>query len=66
MHCSVLMFSDQNISCSVHYRWRGRMQLVLHNTWVHLIIVFLVALDALIVIFELLLDIGAFGRFTLS
>lgn len=42
------------------------MQLVLHNTWVHLIIVFLVALDALIVIFELLLDIGAFGRFTLS
>ncbi len=45
-------------------RWRGRMQLVLHHTWLHLVIVFLVALDALIVIFELLLDIGAFSKET--
>ncbi len=45
------------------YRWRGRMQSVLHNHWLHLVIIILVALDAFIVIFELLLDIGAFGEY---
>jgi len=50
------------ISC----RWRGRLQAVLHNHWLHVVIVFLVALDALIVIFELLLDIGAFSKSIIS
>jgi len=40
------------------------MQGVLHNHWVHLVIVILVVLDAGIVIFELLLDIGAFREYT--
>ena len=37
------------------------MQVELHSTWFHGIIVALVVADALIVIFELLLDVGAFG-----
>ncbi len=39
------------------------MQSVLHNHWLHLVIVILVAVDAVIVILELLLDIGAFGEY---
>lgn len=50
------------LACS----WRGRMQSALHNHWFHVVIVCLVALDALIVLFELLLDVGAFGEHTLS
>jgi hypothetical protein len=42
--------------------WRGRMQVALHSSWIHGIIVALVVADALIVIFELLLDVGAFGN----
>lgn len=38
------------------------MQHALHNHWFHLVIVILVCLDALIVIFELLIDVGAFGQ----
>lgn len=41
--------------------WRGRMQVALHSTLFHIIIVTLVIADAFIVIFELLLDVGAFG-----
>ncbi len=38
------------------------MQLALHSHWLHYFIVALVVLDALIVLFELLLDVGAFGK----
>ena len=38
------------------------MQDALHNTWFHILIVLLVVADALIVLFELLLDVGAFGK----
>ena len=34
----------------------------MHAAWFHIIIVLLVVADALIVIFELLLDVGAFGK----
>ena len=44
------------------YSWRGRMQVALHSPWIHIIIVALVVADALIVVFELLLDVGAFGK----
>lgn len=37
------------------------MQRALHSTLFHIIIVLLVVTDAIIVIFELLLDVGAFG-----
>lgn len=37
------------------------MQRALHSTLIHSIIVLLVVTDAIIVIFELLLDVGAFG-----
>lgn len=49
--------SDDWFSC----RWRGRMQVALHSHWFHIFIIFLVVLDALIVLFELLLDVGAFS-----
>ena len=39
------------------------MQVALHSTWFHGLIVALVIADALIVIFELLLDVGAFGTY---
>ena len=38
------------------------MQYALHNHWFHIAIVVLVSLDALIVMFELLLDVGAFSK----
>lgn len=38
------------------------MQSGLHNNWFHLTIIIFVCLDALIVIFELLLDVGAFSN----
>ena len=38
------------------------MQAALHNTWFHVVIVLLVVADAFIVLFELLLDVGAFGK----
>lgn len=38
------------------------MQVILHSHLFHYFIVFLVVLDALIVLFELLLDVGAFGE----
>ena len=38
------------------------MQVALHSPWIHIIIVALVVADALIVVFELLLDVGAFGE----
>ena len=38
------------------------MQVALHSNWIHFVIVVLVVADALIVIFELLLDVGAFGK----
>ena len=50
---SIVVFTD---------RWRGRMQVALHSAWIHIIIVLLVVADALIVIFELLLDVGAFSK----
>ena len=39
------------------------MQVVLHSHYFHLIIVSLVVLDAIIVLFELLLDVGAFSKY---
>jgi len=38
------------------------MQVALHSHYFHLAIVILVVLDALIVLFELLLDVGAFSK----
>ena len=38
------------------------MQHALHNHWFHVVIVILVVLDAFIVMFELLLDVGAFSK----
>ena len=38
------------------------MQVALHSHYFHLIIVSFVVLDALIVLFELLLDVGAFSK----
>ena len=38
------------------------MQVVLHSTYFHIFIIILVVLDALIVLCELLLDVGAFGK----
>lgn len=43
-------------------RWRGKMQHILHSNYFHIIIVILVVLDAFIVLFELLLDVGAFSK----
>ena len=40
------------------------MQVVLHSHWFHIFIVLLVVLDAFIVLFELLLDVGAFSELT--
>lgn len=40
------------------------MQTALHSGWFHTVIVILVVADALIVIFELLLDVGAFGAYS--
>ena len=42
------------------------MQEVLHDHYLHIFIVILVALDAFIVIFELLLDVGAFSKSNLN
>ena len=44
------------------HRWRGRMQVALHSHLFHFFIIILVVLDALIVLFELLLDLGAFSE----
>lgn len=41
------------------------MQVVLHSHLFHYLIIALVALDALIVLCELLLDLGAFGMYAL-
>ena len=38
------------------------MQVVLHSTYFHVFIIILVILDALTVLCELLLDVGAFGK----
>ena len=38
------------------------MQVSLHSHWIHAVIIALVVADAVIVIFELLLDVGAFGK----
>lgn len=38
------------------------MQVTLHSHAFHYFIIFLVVLDAFIVLFELLLDLGAFGE----
>lgn len=38
------------------------MQVVLHSNTFHLIIIFLIILDIVIVLFELLLDVGALGK----
>ena len=38
------------------------MQQALHNHFFHIFIVVLVCLDAAIVLFELLLDVGALGK----
>ena len=38
------------------------MQVVLHSTYFHIFIIILVVLDALTVLCELLLDVGAFGK----
>ena len=38
------------------------MQLVLHSHRFHLMVISLVILDVIIVLFELLLDVGAFGK----
>ena len=45
-----------------YFRWRGRMQVALHSHYFHIVIVSFVVLDALIVLFELLLDVGAFSK----
>ena len=44
------------------FRWRGRMQVTVHSLPFQFFILSLVGLDALIVLFELLLDVGAFGE----
>lgn len=51
-------------SLLVSSRWRGRMQHMLHSNYFHIVIVILVVLDAFIVLFELLLDVGAFSKAT--
>ncbi|XP_065912732.1 voltage-gated hydrogen channel 1-like [Dysidea avara] len=57
-------YEVDSIASSVEERltWRGRMQVALHGHYFHLIIVLLVVLDAMIVLFELLLDVGAFDN----
>ena len=50
------------ISFSLSCRWRGRMQVALHSLPFQVFILSLVVLDALIVLFELLLDVGAFSK----
>ena len=47
---------------SLSLRCRGRMQVVLHSIPFHIFIIILVIVDALIVLFELLLDVGALGE----
>ena len=42
------------------------MQVIVHGHYFHLIIVLLVVLDAMIVLFELLLDVGAFSKYCTS
>ena len=44
------------------HRWRGRMQVVLHSTYFHIFIIILVVTDAVVVLCELLLDLGAFSK----
>ena len=39
------------------------MQVVLHSHTFHFVIILLVVLDAFIVLFELLLEVGAFSKF---
>lgn len=46
--------------------WRGRMQATVHSLPFQVFILSLVVLDALIVLFELLLDVGAFGELSCS
>ncbi|XP_065912733.1 voltage-gated hydrogen channel 1-like [Dysidea avara] len=57
-------YEVDSIASSVEERltWRGRMQVIVHGHYFHLIIVLLVVLDAMIVLFELLLDVGAFNN----
>ena len=42
------------------------MQVVLHSHWFHLFVIILVLLDSLIVLFELLIDVGAFGEYLIK
>jgi len=42
------------------------MQQVLHSSFFHLLIIVLVVLDVLLVLFELLLDLGAFSKYLIS
>ena len=42
------------------------MQVVLHSVQFHIFIIILVVLDAFIVLFELLLDVGALGEWKIS
>ncbi|KAL5481821.1 hypothetical protein EMCRGX_G022070 [Ephydatia muelleri] len=44
-----------------HLTWQGQMKVALHGTTIHTIIIILVVVDALIVLFELLLEVGALG-----
>ena len=39
------------------------MQVVLHSTYFHIFIIILVVLDALVVLCELMLELGAFGKY---
>lgn len=43
-------------------RWCGTMQVVLHSNYFHLIVILLIILDVVVVLFELLLDVGALGN----
>ncbi len=38
------------------------MQVVLHSNYFHLIVILLIILDVVVVLFELLLDVGALGK----
>ena len=69
MYCGSLVMYLLCFSCACPLspispvgRWRGKMQHALHHNLFHLIIVILVSIDAVIVIFELLIDVGAFSK----
>jgi hypothetical protein len=55
-------FEVASLSSSIEDQltWRGRLQVILHSIWFHAVILTLVLVDAVIVLVELLLEVGAF------